>query len=218
MTVGFINDQLECNSMSRPWTDKSTLKDMYWEEEMTQNEIADELNCSLSTIERWFRKHDIETRDPSVLGSEHGKGGSVTGETPWRDREKMYEQYVEQDKGVSRVADYFGCTEATVRKWRNKHGIEPKDQHTNYGGGIPEDSQIDTDRVARYVRLNNTPRVYSHQLLAIAIGYDPYNVFSGGEYHIHHKNQIPFDNRPDNIELIKRSDHTGNHTTLANKS
>lgn len=46
-----------------------------------------------------------------------------------------------------------------------------------------------------------------HQLVAIANGADAHKVFSGGEYHVHHKNGCRVDNRPINIELLSRSEH-----------
>ncbi|WP_135806032.1 hypothetical protein [Halorussus marinus] len=49
--------------------------------------------------------------------------------------------------------------------------------------------------------------VYVHQLTAIADGASPYLVFSAGEYHIHHRSGIRFDNRPSNPQLLKGDDH-----------
>lgn len=52
-----------------------------------------------------------------------------------------------------------------------------------------------------------------HQLLAISEGEDPDKVFSNGEYHVHHKNHIPWDNRPSNIELNSASEHAIKHNS-----
>jgi len=46
-----------------------------------------------------------------------------------------------------------------------------------------------------------------HQLVAIAYGADPSCVFSDGAFHVHHQNGCELDNRPQNLELIRQSDH-----------
>jgi hypothetical protein len=49
--------------------------------------------------------------------------------------------------------------------------------------------------------------VHVHQLAVIAQGADPSQVFSGGEWHVHHGNGVRWDNRPSNISLVHGSDH-----------
>lgn len=49
-----------------------------------------------------------------------------------------------------------------------------------------------------------------HQLLSIADGACPYEIFSEG-YHTHHKNRIPWDNRIDNLEVISPEEHAKEH-------
>lgn len=50
-----------------------------------------------------------------------------------------------------------------------------------------------------------------HQLLVIAEGADPHKVFSDGDYNVHHKNHIPWDNRPENVELLTKAEHNSEH-------
>ena len=57
-----------------------------------------------------------------------------------------------------------------------------------------------------------TDSLFVHQLLAISEGTDPHELFSGGnETQIHHKNGIPWDNRPENIEAVSSSEHARVH-------
>jgi hypothetical protein len=56
----------------------------------------------------------------------------------------------------------------------------------------------------------NNVRVYVHQLLAIAEGEDPYELFCG-DTQIHHINNIPWDNRPENIETLSPGGHAEAH-------
>jgi hypothetical protein len=52
------------NAEMKPWHDKDTLAEMYWDEEMSHQEIADEFGVSRAAIQKRFRRYDIETRDP----------------------------------------------------------------------------------------------------------------------------------------------------------
>lgn len=56
---------------------------------------------------------------------------------------------------------------------------------------------------------------YVHQLLAISEGADPADVFSDGEFHVHHRNRIRWDNRPENLEVRHRTDHAEHHGRVA---
>ncbi len=46
---------------------------------------------------------------------------------PWRDRDKLYEIYKERGLTQKEVADEWGCSCTTVRKWIEKHGIQKHD-------------------------------------------------------------------------------------------
>ena len=49
--------------------------------------------------------------------------------------------------------------------------------------------------------------VHVHQLAIIAQGADPTQVFSGGDFHVHHGNNVRCDNRPSNLSLVLDEDH-----------
>ena len=47
---------------STPWRDEETLRHLYWDEEMTLMEVADELGVTRPTIYQWMEKHGIDRR------------------------------------------------------------------------------------------------------------------------------------------------------------
>jgi hypothetical protein len=93
----------------------------------------------------------------------------------------------------------------------NKHGIDRRPvgrrrveratYFTNHNGYEKWTAQTD----------DGTKNVYVHQLAAIAHGANPHDVFSSGEYEIHHRNGIPFDNRPDNLTVVSKEQHRAIH-------
>lgn len=94
------------------------------------------------------------------------------------------------------------------------HDIETEDGYGNSGQiGVPlylRDGnhmvwQTTVDGVQKYVAV--------HQLLAISEGYSPYDVFDGstGNFEVHHINEISWDNRPENIEMLTPEEHGHSH-------
>jgi hypothetical protein len=59
-------------------------------------------------------------------------------------------------------------------------------------------------------RRGETQSTSVHQLLAIAEGGDPHLIYAG-THHVHHKNHIRWDNRPENIEVMEKSEHAKLH-------
>lgn len=45
------------------WKDAEVLESLYWEDELSQSEIADTLDTETSNVQYWMKKHDIDRRD-----------------------------------------------------------------------------------------------------------------------------------------------------------
>jgi len=94
-----------------PWRDESELRRLYQEEEMTQEEIADNLGVSETTIRNWMKRHGIERRC------------GATAEGRYTDKEWLREQYVEKELSCHEVAQKCDVVNGTIRTWLIKHDI-----------------------------------------------------------------------------------------------
>lgn len=81
-------------------------------------------------------------------------------------------------------------------------GKDPVNHRLDASDGYPVISHTGVGGKGRRVRV--------HRLIAIAKGTDPNKVFSG-DYDIHHLNGVKFDNRPENIEVIRHDKHAELH-------
>lgn len=125
----------------------------------------------------------------------------------YRDEDYLREQYWEEGKSLTEIADELGCATNTVRDWMVKHDIERR--------SISEAKKLKTKDHAHYFMNHNGhmmwrhhhEMVFAHQILAISeFGFE-----AVCENQVHHKNHIPWDNRPDNIELMSIQEHSALH-------
>lgn len=134
------------------------------------------------------------------------------GEYPWRDKELMKRLYWDEKMTQAEIADLFGCGAGTVSDWlRNRHELgtrsisEAKEWTKGYVG-VP----FYTARrgYERWEGDGHTIKV--HRIVAAA----EYGFDAVADKHVHHKNGIPWDNRPENLELLSVSDHSTHHKKL----
>jgi len=58
--VAVVGALAEREREARPWRDPEALYDLYYRQDMTQAEIADELGCGQRTVSRWMDHYNIE--------------------------------------------------------------------------------------------------------------------------------------------------------------
>lgn len=142
MTHGYDGDE------ERPWQEKSVLKELYEEKRLSQPQIAEKLGCDTSTVSKWLKKNDIQTRSIS-------EGRKI------------------------------------------RHRRTPANYRTNNKGYELVESIIGTKRRA----------VMVHRLIAVA----EFGIEEVKGKDVHHKNNIPWDNRPENLKPMSPEKHASYH-------
>jgi len=140
----------------------------------------------------------------------------MSSETPHHDPEWLHERYVEQEMSAPEMADEAGVSAQTIYDSMERVGIDR--DPTRYGDksrvryatyrtdkqGYPR-WKAKTSANGEHGR--QTESFHVHRLLAIAE--HGTNAVEG--CHVHHINDIPFDNRPENIEVLEPGEHSRHH-------
>lgn len=179
----------------KPYQDEDWLRER-WFNTLTRKEIADEAGCSVDTITRYARK----------FGFPHLEDAN-----PWRDEERLRQMYHGHGMTIYEIADELGAANTTISKWMNRYGIDSRDRIEQLHKMRPY-AEFFTGKTGGYEIVKSESRgevdsTVVHRLVAVADGADPYKVFSGKDYHVHHKNSIPWDNRPANLEVMTAREH-----------
>lgn len=48
-------------------------------------------------------------------------------DSPWRDKDILYELYVEKELTAAEIGERLGCTDTTISDWLGRHGIDARD-------------------------------------------------------------------------------------------
>jgi len=178
---------------SKPYRDERTLRDLYIRRNYTKRDIACHFEINIKTARRWLNRYDITK--------------------PWRDWATLQQMYADDGLTCEQIAERFNCSLNTIAKWLRRHDIETDDAaelihratdelRTNYASFYTERRGYE-----RWDSGNDGDDLYVHRLLAVA----EYGFEAVGAKQVHHKNGIPWDNRPENIEPLHNSDHQTIH-------
>lgn len=151
---------------------------------------------------------DREFDSPRGLGVHKSSGHTE----PYHDAEELRRQYLDEGKPTREIAAEYGIDHKQVLYWMDIHGIDRRDAVEAKLGTIqkrPASFGMDHQGYEFWSHKhdNTRYRYRVHRLLAIA----EYGIDAVQDKHVHHKNEIPWDNRPENIELLSPSDHRKRH-------
>jgi len=137
----------------------------------------------------------------------------MTGEKPWRDKSFLYDQYWREEKSPYDIAEDGDCSYRTIYDWMDRLGVPRRTQRESALARWRKNSvpQFETyeNGYERWVTWYDSERylVMVHRLLAVA----EYGFEAVKGKHVHHDNGVPWDNRPENIELLTASEHSKLH-------
>ena len=188
---------------AKPWWDEEKLRRLYYDEGLSTGEISDRLGCSPTTIRETMEKFGIDRREPPDVQAQ---------DSPWRDADLLEQLYNEKQQSPSEIAGEFNCTANTIIRWLDRHGIERRDRDEEMRRALRKRPASFYTKGSGYEIWTNQfngslSRVYVHRLLAVS----EYGSDSVCDMDVHHQNGIPWDNRPENIELISKEEHGRHH-------
>lgn len=194
--------------------DPDWLRDVYHNQDMTLAEMAELAGVGYGKIHYQMEKHGIDRRtsgESRDLRDSH-KGGYSEIQDHNR-KEWLETRYVDQHMTVNEMADEAGVTDATIIRNMDEHGLDRRPSYVTRVMRDPGAGFIHADHAGGYETIkhsvdDHTYNYKLHRLLAMAV----FGIEEVKGKMIHHKNGIPWDNRPDNLELLNdQSEHATHH-------
>lgn len=110
------------------YRDAETLRELYYEKEMSLSEIADHLDCGQTTVADWMDRHDIERRDGFQESSD------VQTEL-LEDKEWLRQKYHKEGLTLKEVGEICNCADSTVRYWMQNHDMDTDSKSESFTDG-----------------------------------------------------------------------------------
>lgn len=188
--------------------DEDWLREHYVESDNTVRDVAELCNVDESSISTWLRKHGLGDRQREVDLTDV----DIPENRPWRQKDLLKTLYIEKGLSPNDISGILDCSATTVRNWLDNHDIETRSmsQAQSNSYGTLNHASYRTKKTGREVWKVSQHTVLVYRLLAVSEwGFDEVS-----QYDIHHKNGIPWDNRPDNLELVTNENHQRKHRKI----
>jgi len=133
---------------------------------------------------------------------------------PYTDEKTL--EYLYHDRGWSlgEIGRRFGVHETTVLDWMKRHGIRRRSKSEGYQESVGfRPPNLVTEQDGREMMkvydpsIKNKRSIPVSRMLAIAI----YRLDEISGLDVHHRNEIPWDNRPENLEIMNPGEHMRHH-------
>lgn len=131
----------------------------------------------------------------------------MTESEPWKDKDFLIEEYYEKEKSLPEIAEETGGKVGSIGYWMEKYDLDRR----SVGEDPKPWASFFTSKEGYEGWSAGNDYASVHQLLLIANGEDPYDVYSDGKYVTHHINKVKWDNRPENIILESIGAHASYH-------
>ena len=102
-------------SRCEAWNDTDEIKHLYLEERMTTYQIADQYECSKTTIVKILRDISVELRDSSEKTY------------AWEDKDEIARLYTQEHMTTHQLADAYGCSVPVICRILKSIGVELRD-------------------------------------------------------------------------------------------
>jgi len=164
------------------YKDKNWLEREYVQNNRTQAEIAAQFGVTPGAVRYYTEKYGLTKA--------------------WKDEEMLRAKYVDEGLDVSDIAREFGVDDGTILYWMREYNI-PRRQGGDHS--LPYASLSMTGE-GYEMWCDGEDRVYVHRLLVVA----EYGLDALSD-DVHHHSGIPWDNRPENVKPMSRSEHQKEH-------
>jgi len=189
---------------NKPYRNEDTLRNLYHEKRLSLAEVAKECDCTVSTIVRWMDKFGIGRRNRSE---------SHISDKRLLDEEWLREKYHGEMMSITDISELLGLSRMPVYRALERFDIETHSRgykvETIHPGFMLHNQGYEIAYAHYYDENGNQrqDRLRLHRLLAVSEhGFD-----TVCDMEVHHKNNVPWDNRPDNLELMSKVEHATHH-------
>lgn len=178
-----------------PLKDAQELRRLYWEEGLSQGDLAERFDVYRKVVSKYMDQHGIDAR----------LGNASNTDMPWQDKDRLERLYLDEQMTITEIAEKWDCGEGTISRWLSVHGT-PR----HFGCFGPGRMTVPYSMI--YHREDGQNHfILVHRLVAYAHGELEFEDLFGSNLVVHHKNGVKWINSPENLEVMTAKEHTEYH-------